>query len=847
MKEPKRRHSAKRRVTAALASGALGLGALAVTAPLASATSNLTTSRLGGLDRYQTAADIAEAAFPSGASTAIVATGENYPDALAANYLAGDLNAPVLLTSTDSLNASTSEALAHLGVSNVDIVGGTAAVSAAVATAIAALPAPGGGKITVTRIAGNTRYGTAADIATTPPTSFVGDYNSVPTAIVTTGLNFPDALSVGPMAYAKHFPVLLTDPSTLSPETAAALTSLHIQEVLVPGGDQAVSSGVISAIEALNPTIVVDQFAPGTDRYETSADVASFEVNNLGFSASSVLLARGDEFPDALAGGPLGGVNTEPIVLTSPSSLPQATSNFLAGEASSLTSITALGGTSAISDSTLAAAAAAAGQTTPTPTPTQPPAEAAVVHTEGPDLVSATLVVQPSSTSGTLSPSGTFTPEGIEACFDQPVTINPTVADGGIFPSSFDAADYDVNTPAFSSQVVPVSGSPNCILADNFTVDTGPFTGSPDNDLAHAHTLYIDSGSVTGDTNIPNIDSTTVINSGSGAPVAPVNNVGEVVGPNLLNVTPNNSFSTVTYNFDRPLYFTSTPDPANFCEYDASGNSVCGTAIAPITSGTSTSITVSFAPAPIQYTRFVVFNGPTDPGSRFTDIYGNTGLPVNSVGSSTNAPAMVSGQVVSTSPFEVAVTFNQNVLADSTDYDSCYAVTDNGATFEATSAIGTGNDVIDYVFGSIPSVTNIYQHLVDVSCYPDEADAVISGAQNEDAIPGSVAIASPSDGLYTGPNLESATYDSATGVVTLTFDESVAASSIKVSDIGLIESNDTINYNGTLDGVAGKTVTLQFPSGEVASAAGVLVDYDAVADALGNITGGAAVGGGPAA
>jgi hypothetical protein len=50
-----------------------------------------------------------------------------------------------------------------------------------------------------------------------------------------------------------------------------------------------------------------------------------------------------------------------------------------------------------------------------------------------------------------------------------------------------------------------------------------------------------------------------------------------------------------------------------------------------------------------------------------------------------------------------------------------------------------------------------------------------------------------------------------------------------------------------LDGVAGKTVTLQFPSGEVASAAGVLVDYDAVADALGNITGGAAVGGGPAA
>ncbi|MGH9065242.1 MAG: cell wall-binding repeat-containing protein, partial [Acidimicrobiales bacterium] len=99
---------------------------------VAGATTGVTASRLQGANRYSTAAAMAEATFPKGSNVAVLASGDTFPDALSAAYLAGRMSAPVLLSAKGSLPAETASALSALKVNQVDIVGGPAAVSAGV-------------------------------------------------------------------------------------------------------------------------------------------------------------------------------------------------------------------------------------------------------------------------------------------------------------------------------------------------------------------------------------------------------------------------------------------------------------------------------------------------------------------------------------------------------------------------------------------------------------------------------------------------------------------------------------------------------------------------------------------
>src|SRR5207302_6867354 len=115
------------------------------------------------------------------------------------------------------------------------------------------------------------------------------------------GTAFPDALVSGAMGYASAFPVLITDPSTLSGQTRDALSSLGIKTVLIPGGTAAVSSTVESSITSMG--IATHRFA-GVNRSDTAAKVADYERDNLGFGNDMVDIARGDDPGDSLSGGP---------------------------------------------------------------------------------------------------------------------------------------------------------------------------------------------------------------------------------------------------------------------------------------------------------------------------------------------------------------------------------------------------------------------------------------------------------------------------------------------------------------------------------------------------------------
>jgi len=304
-----------------------------------------TLTRIAGANRYQTAAAIARSAFPNGSTTAVVATGERFPDALAASGLAGALAAPILLTSANSahpeLLAALGPAPGGLGVTDVVIVGGTAAVSPGVVTQLTQRG------YSVRRIGEADRYATAAAVANEVRARQGAAFEN--RAFVVSGEDFPDALAVAPLSYAGRGPVLLTRSASLPPVTAAAVTSLGLTEVVVAGGTQAVSQGVVQSLGA--PAVRVQ----GVDRYATAAAVAEFAFDRAWTDFGYVGIATGADYPDGLTGGVSAGSRDGVLLLTRPTTLSDVTAQTLTAHVVHIDTVEVIGGTSAVSASTFAA------------------------------------------------------------------------------------------------------------------------------------------------------------------------------------------------------------------------------------------------------------------------------------------------------------------------------------------------------------------------------------------------------------------------------------------------------------------------------------------------------------
>ena len=88
-----------------------------------------TVQRLSGPDRYATSAAIADATFQPGVDTVYVATGENFPDALAGVPAAGRERAPLLLVQRDAVPEPVAAQLRRLSPRRIVILGGSGAVS----------------------------------------------------------------------------------------------------------------------------------------------------------------------------------------------------------------------------------------------------------------------------------------------------------------------------------------------------------------------------------------------------------------------------------------------------------------------------------------------------------------------------------------------------------------------------------------------------------------------------------------------------------------------------------------------------------------------------------------------
>ncbi|QJU55401.1 cell wall-binding repeat-containing protein [Herbiconiux sp. KACC 21604] len=260
-----------------------------------------TRDRIAGASRYDTAVALSKEGFPGGAPVVYVATGTNYPDALAAGPAAAEQGGPLLLTSPASLPSAVRAEIVRLNPGSIVVVGGVNNVSAAVERQLASI-AP------VTRLAGADRYATGRAIV---------DYafDDAPAVFVATGSNFPDALSAGAAGAAASMPVLLVDgaASALPSATKSLLKNLGTTSATIVGGPSSVGYDVEYALYDAVPGTI--SRLSGENRYETSEALNSAYF---GPPTDRVFLASGVGFADALAGDPVAARFGSPLYVVPP-------------------------------------------------------------------------------------------------------------------------------------------------------------------------------------------------------------------------------------------------------------------------------------------------------------------------------------------------------------------------------------------------------------------------------------------------------------------------------------------------------------------------------------------------
>lgn len=319
-----------------------GSGQYTLTAALGDTPVFTGSDRLSGADRYETAIKASAETFaPKSVQTVVIATGQDFPDALSASALAGAYHAPILLTRTAALPAGLLAEIDRLGATKVDIVGGTSVVSPAVETALKQAG------LTVYRVAGSNRYQTSAAVARRIQT--VMGKRSALTAFVVNGENYADATAVSPYAYSQVFPVLLTQPKALSGDTAAVAAEIGVTHAVIAGGTSVVSADVAARLDAV-PGVQTVHREGGANRYETTTKIAQYAVGMFWASNEQVGIATGADFPDALGGGAVIGSQGGVLLMTQPTVLAPPTAAYLGTAKADVVDVSIFGGAKAVSD-----------------------------------------------------------------------------------------------------------------------------------------------------------------------------------------------------------------------------------------------------------------------------------------------------------------------------------------------------------------------------------------------------------------------------------------------------------------------------------------------------------------
>lgn len=285
------------------------------------------TNRIYGIDRYATANAVAKKGW-NHSDTVVIASGVDFPDALCAGPLAKKYNAPILLADVNGLSDETIDEVKILNATKVIIVGGKGAISSNVEIQLRGI-----GITSVQRIGGTDRYATSVLVAQ--------QLNRPSAAIIVSGNNYPDALSISPIASQQGMPIILSSKNTLSNYAITYINNNQITKTYIVGGTAVLSDQVENTVP--NPLRL-----SGYDRFDTNLAVLNEFTPNLKFN--NIYISSGNGFADALAGSQLASQSQSPIILAS-NDLTDRMTNYIKGHISANTNVIAIGGNNSVNDS----------------------------------------------------------------------------------------------------------------------------------------------------------------------------------------------------------------------------------------------------------------------------------------------------------------------------------------------------------------------------------------------------------------------------------------------------------------------------------------------------------------
>ena len=289
--------------------------------------SDQVTMRISGPGRVETSIEISK--FENTKSkTVILADARNYPDALAASNLTNGRYSVILVQ--NQLTQAIINEITRLEAQDLIILGGTNSISEDIEKDLANIA----GVKNISRIAGETRYDTCQKIFSQAKKKSL---------VLASGEIFPDALATS--SILDQAGLLLTRSGQLPSEAQAAIKDLNHDNFLIVGGENSVQESLATSISNQYQYASHTRIS-GNNRYETSAKIGERLVS------STVILASGENFPDALAASTLAQKIDSPILLVSKDKIDQSVIDYF--KKHNIKKALVVGGQLSISDKTLA-------------------------------------------------------------------------------------------------------------------------------------------------------------------------------------------------------------------------------------------------------------------------------------------------------------------------------------------------------------------------------------------------------------------------------------------------------------------------------------------------------------
>ncbi|NFL55522.1 cell wall-binding repeat-containing protein [Clostridium botulinum] len=273
---------------------------------IAQGKNNYNVSRIEGANRYKTSLNISKQFNNDKVYNVIIASGSNFPDALAGSTLSKELNAPILLVDKDIKGSldSIDYIKNHLNTNgNVYILGGNASVSEDYVNYIKSL-----GYKNIIRLGGKNRFDTNRTIINS-----MNIEKGTP-IVITNGYGFADALSVSSAAASKGYPILMSDSKTLPNEIKDKIREIQPSKVYLIGGQGSLTDNIMTEVRNIVPSLNYNNITRvwGNNRYDTSLEICKY----FNLDSDIAVIANGENFPDALSGSALAAKQNAPIVLT---------------------------------------------------------------------------------------------------------------------------------------------------------------------------------------------------------------------------------------------------------------------------------------------------------------------------------------------------------------------------------------------------------------------------------------------------------------------------------------------------------------------------------------------------